>query len=1322
MKQLKSFLDENTIYTNPTEKATVLADKEKVMNLFFFNFLMFLGMFKMNDQTAGMKNYETAEGKLQIDNIGDDNHDVSVSVKLAYDSGFITQAVVTRITKLLFLIKSKRLSGKDLDENLIRGIIADIKYKTFRPSQKVLAIVDQFQDGKLDLEHTAKELYLLSKLKPNKDGTLEVRELVMKGKYNTIFGKMGDYVPPSTTTASTDVPSDETKTVPNTPKKKDATTETPSAKPAKAGISLQFLVDLLNTRSSKEYDNVLKTYGVSDSEVSKYGSDKNIATIDSAFEEIKKQYSTSHLPYPLFSRWKVASAFDKLGDYLFSKITNLEFDYIFEDPSNTDQCLDRLNASRSNLASNLSVFSTKRKNEKILAVTSHLSDKILEIFDLIKEENNEKRIYKISVFFYKILVFLYLDFNSVKAEAFTYREPLRKAIASGDESAVRAAIAFMMCSPNITSYALPFSIFDIRLGISDLLNVGVNYLGGTEEQIKITPTDLDRLPESIRRVANMGFPNKIFEIAKIKTPDEVVYDTIKAIALDGQNFDSFTTLLVENSIDLVKFTPSLIEEGVKQAKSNQNIKKQLDWFFNAFQTIDDARRNYSQDTIETLIKIAIEIYKETWNDPNYGPEKMATMFLIDRETVDEIIKIGFSDALLKYLVRTINQPPQFTIDAIFEYIVDHKVPAEYNLFANGSFDDIVAQHQKETPLPDNSNEAIRIFEYLLKQVNTLTKFNEYIDRLVAGFPELKKNAITEIATAINSGKLDTIVQLIPKIRLFDTDIQTPDLIAKFKKIAEDEIKSKDFSKNVIFTRLKDLPEDLKTKISGDIFNSVMKDPKMNINHLKVAVSLFSPVQLNKYAEASTIEKNSDSIIEITPLLANTVDLLLKDNNYKIVSAKTLGNLMNFSTSTNEKFKKVNPELRAENDRNIGSLLDKVMIENRDDVLEDVFQNSDSNIRQFIIEHLKKIEFVSNAVKRINNDVIKPLVRLDNNSLLKVLEYNNITTPEVTDANAKSYKTAKEFVISKAAEFQDLKVAKVDNTEEELDRLTIEYNKFNKYKHGKIGVKFLEEFNVDIEVQNQGQQEFLEYMPATKVLDPVFHGTGSVAASMILRFGFAIITGSGGPVKTIGKMLGDGIYFSNVLDKVAQYAGDEGYTRGTGTVGYIFQMHALLGEEGKDYLAAGLGGDNIISPEWCVFSPNKQLKIYKAFKIEIVYKNDIDEIKQKYKNKKIKEDENVMKIKSFREFIKEADGDYTNATTYIFMDGYIPINKTETVSSLDFNPSKFGDRVRIEPGQIGPMVIISHNHPESESFCVSSTFRFMRNDAEITKFLDLLNGQ
>jgi hypothetical protein len=98
-------------------------------------------------------------------------------------------------------------------------------------------------------------------------------------------------------------------------------------------------------------------------------------------------------------------------------------------------------------------------------------------------------------------------------------------------------------------------------------------------------------------------------------------------------------------------------------------------------------------------------------------------------------------------------------------------------------------------------------------------------------------------------------------------------------------------------------------------------------------------------------------------------------------------------------------------------------------------------------------------------------------------------------------------------------------------------------------------------------------------------------------------------------LGDGIYFTNVLDKAAQYIGDAGFGRGMGTAGYIFQMTANLGRLGEDYRSAGFtdASDHktYISPEWCVYHPNSQLRIYKAFKVQLINKNEMRDLKSKY---------------------------------------------------------------------------------------------------------------
>lgn len=161
------------------------------------------------------------------------------------------------------------------------------------------------------------------------------------------------------------------------------------------------------------------------------------------------------------------------------------------------------------------------------------------------------------------------------------------------------------------------------------------------------------------------------------------------------------------------------------------------------------------------------------------------------------------------------------------------------------------------------------------------------------------------------------------------------------------------------------------------------------------------------------------------------------------------------------------------------------------------------------------------------------------------------------------------------------------------------------KHGDLSLKFLRSFDVSDDWTHEDFYRFKEEYPDTMI--PVFHGTGTVAASMILRQGFAII--DAGDASAVGRMLGNGIYFSNIMDKAALYVSDQGYNRGPGQEGYLFEMEAILGKKDIDYKEAGTGNDSILSPEWAVFNPQKQLSIKKAHHVVTVSKSEIEKYKE-----------------------------------------------------------------------------------------------------------------
>ena len=104
-------------------------------------------MFSIN-QLAPLKKYEETEGKLIITNIGDKNHDVSLTIKLLHDEKLLQRSVADRMTKLLAKIKLKQIKPAELDENIVRTLLKDMQYASHRGSSQVMRIVDDFAEGK----------------------------------------------------------------------------------------------------------------------------------------------------------------------------------------------------------------------------------------------------------------------------------------------------------------------------------------------------------------------------------------------------------------------------------------------------------------------------------------------------------------------------------------------------------------------------------------------------------------------------------------------------------------------------------------------------------------------------------------------------------------------------------------------------------------------------------------------------------------------------------------------------------------------------------------------------------------------------------------------------------------------------------------------------------------------------------------------------------------------------------------------------------------------------------------------------------------------
>lgn len=380
---------------------------------------------------------------------------------------------------------------------------------------------------------------------------------------------------------------------------------------------------------------------------------------------------------------------------------------------------------------------------------------------------------------------------------------------------------------------------------------------------------------------------------------------------------------------------------------------------------------------------------------------------------------------------------------------------------------------------------------------------------------------------------------------------------------------------------------------------------------------------------------------------------------------------------------------------------------------DVVRLVDNNLIEESLGLIAKDVALSKVLMSIKDDPsgIKPLYNITTADVNNIIRFNDLPTPRVT--KRKVGESAIEYLNRiKAPTLERIAVEAMPDDAETLARQSIEYHRFNSGKHGKIFVKFLKSYNynaMNIESFEQFRKDLGERGIDNNVFEYAFHGTGSAVAPMILRNGFKVIKSKEG-IKA-GRMLGDGIYFSNVLDKVASYVGDmntnnNGYGRRYGTRGYIFEMDALLGVRGEDYQSAGVAGAtsgvSVISPEWCVVDPNKQLLIKKVHLVELHSMKELDRIAAKLGSGMI--GENVMEIKTFKKYIANKASTIRASYVFVFRDGKIPLLDGTAVSYEDFEETA---NIKKYMTQYGPAVeMTGEGLDEPRYFDVLSTTTFM----------------
>ena len=205
-------------------------------------------------------------------------------------------------------------------------------------------------------------------------------------------------------------------------------------------------------------------------------------------------------------------------------------------------------------------------------------------------------------------------------------------------------------------------------------------------------------------------------------------------------------------------------------------------------------------------------------------------------------------------------------------------------------------------------------------------------------------------------------------------------------------------------------------------------------------------------------------------------------------------------------------------------------------------------KRLAAQYLANKEFALSAGAAIvsENQPIRPFEKLNDKRIKELLKYNNVVSEESTlpakhlknldvlDAYAKnSLKNLKPI--------EDLQITPVDMSNKEMLQLTVRMHQTKRNnRHGEASLLFKRSFDVRIPMQIKSHKEWIAKDPNQLIINPMYHGTGSIAASMILRYGFRVI--KSGDSSVVGRMLGDGVYGAIHIDKSQQYIGDSGFSR------------------------------------------------------------------------------------------------------------------------------------------------------------------------------------
>ena len=1243
-------INENSFWVDDKSKEAFLKSPTKIGNAFWTNLIGFSALYNIDKSNILLQQYFNQS--IKINTVNDDSSDLFYIIKVQTEKGNISDQLANEITKYITILKKGEIDKVDVPR--FRKILKKIKVSKVKSSAKLKPYIVDFITGALSLEEMIDPLYAFA-LKQKSSN--EFRNIVRKIKPNTsnnpdTLNPSSTASKPNTSSTKDSKPINDLKKIVDDTIANNQINETFPLYKGNKDLCKLFLLKFVNgEKMYKKMPNV-KNYMAHLKKFKTTADDlKMLVTSDDLKNMYETEFPKNHPELKEFYNIN-PRLFRPISESLFSRMEKERFQEVFNYKFWWIKYIKKHNSSIDEINKIKDIF-------------------VKEDFEELKDEL--KNIFKITL----------------------ERSPVR-------------ALEFFKLNPLWGDYWTSEFHFNTNSFIwsndSKLLHDN-----SFENAIK----DPWRLEWIKKWYENASEPNKLLFIdmvSKWKLIDEIPFVDKTDIDESAIQYNKFINCLLKTpsnskfySIDGYKWLDNIgkLSEFIQEFE-----EEKFDDFFSVFNKHEGYRitRTISWFILNRKRPFNLDVFKQkTINIINFIyniPDEETKLFKIFDEIIlpyhiKNKIKLNNINTIIKKRLNETNY---------LEYLencIDFKLRvSSLNIGVqkeNISSDYIIRNKERFLALLDHSqNQIIMFYQAMLLHYNTII-FNENdYDKLA--------NTIDLIVPFNDMGFANLIKVLFSKPDAKPTD----DYKRVIKHIKNKIINDYETYKTLIINSLDSnydefinfITKNLKDKIKS--FDSTTQEHIFKKLLLRNDDKLFDIYNDDEFIEKSIeISNTSMDISRVLPKLSNIKD---------IKNIKKFFETANMATTS---IYKTN-ELLSEFD--FIDIVEKAMDELPSNEFDNLLSNMFRGVKETTyINAIRKKILMKAVVKEIyddNKSLIKPLQKLNQKRLNEILKFNNISVKLPPSLRRKKLEPNNIYLKrindnhDQLEAIQPLNAERIVESDEDLERKTADYLKYYNFKHGNTALEFIESF--DVNMKSKELDEFIKEYPKPTII-PFFHGTGSIGASMILRYGFKVL--KKGDSMVVGRMLGDGIYISNIIEKAGQYIGDNGFGRKVGTIGYILEGDAYIGQKDTHHKSAGEGNDRIISPEWVLFDARAQLHIKKAHKVMMTTKNHVKNLAKKYN---IDHRENIKEnsyYSGFNNLLKE-EIESLNLITYIFFDGACIDHNKNILEFEDFmDMYKDNENIIVTYGQLGPEVNIKTSADVLGSVHIPFTRSFLEKNPD-----------